>query len=205
MPQPTQITAVLGTYRRGGVVDRAVDEILAAARAAGAETTKIHLLDKHIEFCTNCRTCTQPEGSRRGECPIADDMRGLLEEIERADALVLASPMNFWTVTAVMKRFIERLICYAYWPWGKAAPKIRNKARTKPAVVVISSAAPSLVARVMTRMAGLMKSAVGLLGFKTVAVLQIGFAAGEAHQDIGPRARKKAWRLGRELARGKSS
>ena len=40
----------------------------------------------------------------------------LLNELERSDAIVLASPMNFWTVTAVMKRFIERLLGSA-WPW----------------------------------------------------------------------------------------
>ena len=57
-----KITAIVGTYRKGGVTDSAVDEILAAAREAGAETTKIYLIDKHVEFCTNCRTCTQEEG-----------------------------------------------------------------------------------------------------------------------------------------------
>ena len=71
-------------------------------------------------------------------------MNAILDEIDRSDALVLASPMNFWTVTAVMKRFIERLICFAYWPWGMHAPKMRNKLKTKRAVVVVSSAAPSL-------------------------------------------------------------
>ena len=107
--------------------------------------TKIYLIDKHIEFCTNCRTCTQQEGSQRGQCPIDDDMQGILQQIERSDAIVLASPMNFWTVTAVMKRFIERLVCFAYWPWGRHAPKIRKRRKTKRAVVVISSAAPLVV------------------------------------------------------------
>ena len=54
-----KVTAIVGSYRKGGTVDRVIDEILAAAREAGAETTKIYLIDKHIEFCTNCRECTQ--------------------------------------------------------------------------------------------------------------------------------------------------
>ena len=66
MVRNAKITAILGTYRKGGVIDSAVDEILAAAREAGAETTKIYLIDRHIEFCTNCRACTQQEGDRRG-------------------------------------------------------------------------------------------------------------------------------------------
>ena len=57
--------------------------------------------------------------------------------------MVLASPMNFWTVTALMKRFIERLICYSYWPWGKTRPKIaKQEGKRKRAVLVCSSAAP---------------------------------------------------------------
>jgi len=195
-----KITAIVGTYRKGGAIDAAVEEILAAAREAGAETTKIHLLDKHVEFCTNCRTCTQPEGKRHGACPLADDMDGLLDEIERSDAIVLASPMNFWTVTAVMKRFIERLVCYCYWPWGRHAPKIRNTLKTKRAVVVVTSAAPAPIARLMSRMLGLLKSCAALLGARTVGVLWIGLVAKEPKPDIGVRARRKARRLGRKLA-----
>jgi multimeric flavodoxin WrbA len=158
MNDSIKLTAILGTYRKGGVIDSAVDEILASAREAGAETEKIYLIDKHIEFCTNCRACTQQAGEKRGQCPMADDMGPILDEIERSDAVILASPMNFWTVTAVMKRFIERLVCFAYWPWGAHGPKIRNKRKPKRAVVVVSSAAPAILARLMTRMVGLLKS-----------------------------------------------
>jgi multimeric flavodoxin WrbA len=200
MNNASKVTAIVGTYRKGGIVDSTVDEILASAREAGADVNKIYLLDKHVEFCTNCRTCTQQEGTTPGECPIADDMTSILSEIERSDSIVLASPMNFWTVTALMKRFIERLVCFAYWPWGKHAPKLRSNRKTKLAVVVAASAAPSLLARLMTRMVGLLKSVAGLLGATTIGVIFVGLAADQAQKDIGPRARKKAQRLGRKLA-----
>jgi multimeric flavodoxin WrbA len=204
MNSARKVTAIVGTYRKGGAIDTAVDEILAAAGEAGAETAKIYLLDKHIDFCTNCRTCTQQEGPKRGECPIADEMSGILDQMERSDALVFASPMNFWTVTALMKRFIERLICYAYWPWGTHGPKMRNTLKNKRAVVVVSSACPSLLARLMTRMVGLLKGCAGLFGAKAIGVLFIGLAAGEPKPEIGSRARKKARRLGKKLAAGKN-
>jgi multimeric flavodoxin WrbA len=110
--------------------------------------------------------------------------------------------MNFWTVTAVMKRFIERLVCFAYWPWGGHAPKVRNKRKNKTAVIVVTSAAPSLLARLVTRMVGLLKSCAGLLGAKTIGVLFIGMVANEPKPDIGDRARKNARRLGEKLAAG---
>jgi len=147
-----KITAILGSYRKGGVTDSAVDEILSAAAECGAEVAKIYLTDKHIEYCTNCRACTQEPGQRHGQCPTVDDMRAILDELEQSDAIVIASPMNFGSVTAVTKKFMERLICFAYWPWGPAIPKIRDKRKTKLAVVVASSSAPSIISRLFNSM-----------------------------------------------------
>ena len=199
MNNPLKITAIVGTYCRGGIIDSAVDEILASAQEEGAEVSKIYLIDKGIEFCSNCRTCTQKPGERHGECPKKDEMAAILDEIERSDAIVLASPMNFWTVTAVMKSFIERLVCFAYWPWGQPAPKTRDKRRDKRAVVVASCAAPAILARLHTRMIGLLKTAADLLGAKTVGVLFMGFSAMKEHQTLSERNRKKARVLGKKL------
>lgn len=196
-----KVVAILGTYRKGGVIDCAVDRILEAAREEGALVEKIYLIDQHIEFCTNCRTCTQQPGDRHGQCPVRDDMSALLDTIENADAFVLASPMNFWTVTAVTKTFVERLVCFAYWPWGVAAPKTRNVSRARRAIVVASSAAPVPLARIGTRMVGLMKSAARLLGAGKIDVLFIGLAAQEQHQKLSSRVCKRARRLGTRLAR----
>ena len=108
-----KVIGSVGSYRKGRIIDSAVSAVLEGAREGGAETEKIYLIDKHIEFCTNCRTCTQEkvEGGR-GQCVHNDDMEGILEEIGSADGIVLGSPINFFTVTAVMKSFVERLITY---------------------------------------------------------------------------------------------
>ncbi|MFY9398713.1 MAG: flavodoxin family protein [Desulfomonilia bacterium] len=200
MGKSKRVIAVVGTYRKRGVIDSAVEEILSSAQEQGAEVSRIYLTDARIEFCTNCRACTRQEGRSRGRCPLPDDMEHILESIEQADAVVLASPVNFGTVTAVMKRFIERLVCYAYWPWGAAVPKIRTKETPRKAVVVVSSAAPAFLARIGSRAAVLLRQAAGLLGASTTGVLFIGMAARREHQGIGSGVRKKARRLGRKLA-----
>lgn len=194
-----KVLAIVGSYRKGGIIDTAVDEMLFAAREAGAETSKIYLIDRQIEYCTNCRACTQQEGRERGHCPIDDDMRGILDELQSADAMVIGSPMNCGTVTAVMKTFIERLVCFAWWPWGKNAPRIRDNSKARPAVVVASSAAPAMLALFQGRYVKLLKEAAGLLGAHTTGVLFVGLAAKSAQQDIGERSRKKARRLGVQL------
>lgn len=200
MPDAAKVTAVVGTYRVGGVIDSAVEEILAGAREAGADVTIIRLIDRRVEFCTNCRACTQQEGARRGLCPLDDDLGAILDQIEQSDALVFASPMNFWSVTAVTKRFIERLVCYAYWPWGTAAPRMRSVEKKKHAVIVASSAAPSLIARLLTPMVGHMKKVARLLGARKVDVLLVGLAAVQPRQELSARAKAKGRRLGHKLA-----
>ena len=194
-----KVIAIVGSYRKGGIIDTAVDEILASAREEGAEVRKIYLTDAHIEFCTNCRTCTQEPGQKRGQCPLSDDMHKILDEIEGSNSIVLGSPMNFGTVTALTKRFIERLVCYGYWPWGKTSPEIRNKHTTKSAVIVASSMAPSWMARPTSKMVGLMKRSVSLLGAKTIGVLYVGMAARRQSQQLTEKTRKKARVLGKKL------
>ena len=203
MDTPVNILAIVGSYRKGGIIERAVDEILASAKEMGAVTRKITLLDKRLAFCTNCRSCTQVAGENYGVCILDDDMGALLQEVERADALVLASPMNAGTVTAIMKVFIERLVCTAYWPWGAPAPKARRPGKSKRAILVASSAAPAILARLTGDVIKRLKYAAMLLGAKTVGTLFIGLAAQQQHQELSKRTIDKAQKLGRKLAAGK--
>jgi NAD(P)H-dependent FMN reductase len=194
-----KITAITGSYRRGGVVDSAVDEILWAARACGAEVEKINLLDRRIEFCTNCRVCMQGEGSSHGKCEIVDDLESILNRLEASDVFILASPVNVGTVTALMKRFMERLGCYAFWPWGSMAPKQRTRVRNKRAVIVVSSAAPALIARFGTDCGKLLKKVSRLLGAGKVETLFLGPVCRTADDGLDTRAASRARDMGRKI------
>ena len=196
-----KIIAITGSYRRHGTIEHAVDAILQAAAEKGAETEKIRLIESRIEFCRNCRKCTQLEGLQRGACVQPDDMDDILKKIEAADGLVLASPVNFFGITAVTQRFIERLVCYAYWPWGKPAPITRVKYRGIKAVLVTSSAMPAALGRIFTRSLGGLKRAAQTLGAKPAGTLFIGKAALQEKQDLPQAILDKARKLGYELAR----
>jgi len=193
------VVALVGSYRKGGMVDSAIDAVLAGAVAAGARVEKIYLIDLDIEFCRNCRVCMQQPGEARGKCVHDDAMAGLLDTLAAADALVLGSPVNFGTVTAITKRFIERLACFAYWPWGAPAPKPRSKERPRRAVVVSSSAAPGFLGRYVFHAVGLLKQCAGLLGAKVVGVLFIGLASQVPHPVLSARQQRRAHRLGQRL------
>jgi NAD(P)H-dependent FMN reductase len=194
-----KIIAIVGSYRKGGIIDSAVDAILRAAAEKGADVEKVYLIDQHIEFCTNCRKCTQAQGAQRGVCIQKDDMDALLAKIEQADALVLGSPTNFFNVTAVTRRFIERLACYTCWPWGQKGPAVRNREQRKKAVLVTSSAMPAPLAKFFTGSLRILKITAQTLGAKPIGTLSIGMAALTEKQELPPAIIEKARKLGHRL------
>jgi NAD(P)H-dependent FMN reductase len=194
-----KVVAVLGTYRKGGALDTAVEAILEGARSQRAATSTVYLIDKHIEFCTNCRQCTQEPGPERGRCRQRDDLEAIVSEIEAADAVVLASPVNFGNTTAIFRRFMERLVGCAYWPWGKAAPQGRSHIRTMKAALVATSAAPGFLIPLFTGTRKALRMTASVLGAKPVASLWIGLSAVQPDQKPSPRVLARARRIGRKL------
>ncbi len=200
MSDSKKIVAIVGSYRKGRIIDQAVDAILDSAKEKGAEVEKIYLIDKDIQFCKNCRHCTQEPGERRGECVHSDDMDSILDKIEGSDALILASPVNFGSATAIYKRFMERILLYTYWPWGNMIPKIRVKKRGLKVVAVTASAAPGIFTRLLTHIGRQFKDTAKVLGGEMVSTLYIGLAAGNKEPVLSSKYKIKAHKLGRHIA-----
>ena len=194
-----KIVAIDGSYRRGGTIDQAVAAAAGAARAGGAEVQVFRLAELDILFCDNCRACTQAPGARRGDCPLADGMSGLLDAIDAADGLILAAPVNCFNVNALPRRFMERMAPYAYWPWGAMAPAMRLKPGPKKAVLITSSAMPSFFGRLFTGALRALKFIALGAGARTAGTLFIGMASGEPKPALPPRDRRLAENLGRVL------
>jgi multimeric flavodoxin WrbA len=195
----SKVIAIVGSYRKGGVVEHAVEAVLEGARQKGAQTQLIRLTEKHIAFCTNCRQCCQTPGPVRGQCTQQDDLAPLLAEIDSADALLLASSINYGNVTAIFRCFLERLIGCAYWPWGQATPKARSAWRPRRAVFVAASGMPGFLIPLLTGTGHAMKTMARMLGAKPVGNLWIGLAAMEQNHALGARTLKRAQRLGMRL------
>ncbi len=141
---------IVGSYRKGGINDTVVCKMLEGAAGRGAETERIFLPEKDVRFCQNCRECTQEAGHGPGACFLKDDVPGLIRTCLASDILILSSPVNFGSMTAVSKAFLERLVCLAHWPWGKPSPKLRHLPGRRMAVLVTSSASPSILTGVGT-------------------------------------------------------
>ena len=195
-----KVVAIVGSYRKGGTIDQAVEAILEGARAKGAITQTVELRNCQIEFCTNCRHCMEQPGEARGKCLQQDDLEPILAGIEAADAVVLGSPVNAFNTTAVFRRFMERLVGYGYWPWGQNTPEIRTKRKTKQAVLVASAAMPGFMIPYATGAPRALRTTASLLGAKPVGKLWIGLSAREKHQKLSSHTRMRARQLGSRLS-----
>jgi multimeric flavodoxin WrbA len=196
----SKVLAINGSYRSDGLTDQAVEALAQALEAAGAEVEIILLRDYPIEFCLNCRACTQMPGAAPGECVQKDNMRKLIDKIERADCYILAVPTNFGTVTAIFKRFMERLVSYAYWPWELNGPQYRKaQSPKKKALLVSSSAAPAILVRWLFGTDKQLKMTAKTLGAKVVESLYTGMIAKQQHPKMAEGVRAKIKLLAKRL------
>jgi multimeric flavodoxin WrbA len=99
-----KVLGIAGSPRRGGNTDLLLAEVLKGAASRGAEVKTIILNDLQIAPCQHCDAC-----QKAGRCRIEDDMQMVYKELEQADRIVLASPIQFMGVTAQMKAMIDRL------------------------------------------------------------------------------------------------
>jgi len=103
-----KVLGIAGSPRRGGNTDLLLNEVMRGAASRGAEVKTVILKNLKIAPCQHCDACLEA-----GNCRIQDDMQMVYRELEAADRIVLASPIQFMTVTADMKAMIDR--CQALW------------------------------------------------------------------------------------------
>ena len=196
----TRVLVINGSYRDDGVIDRVVDIAVNSLQRGGADVECVRLRDYPIEFCLNCRACTQQPGETPGECVLHDGMPELVARIEQADAYILAAPTNFGTVTAVFKRFMERLVVYAYWPWDKPYPDFRKAASArKKALLISSSAAPGLLGSWLFQSVKQLKMTAKTIGADPVGSVFTGTIGNDLEHAIPPGVAAKARALALKL------
>lgn len=99
------ILIVIGSPRKKGNSALLAMQVEAGAKAAGAQVESFYLQDLKIQPCTACEACRDRIET---DCILEDDMKVLLPKIRRADALVIASPIYWFTVSAQTKLFMDR-------------------------------------------------------------------------------------------------
>jgi multimeric flavodoxin WrbA len=103
-----KVLGIMGSPRIGGNTELLLDEALKGAASQGAAVEKITVSRLKIEPCREIYACLKD-----GNCPIKDDMTALYDKLLNADAVIVASPIFFYTVSAQILDLISR--CQALW------------------------------------------------------------------------------------------
>ena len=98
------ILVVVGSGNINGNTDMLAKSFINGATKAGHRVKKV-ILNRHIQGCQGCGAC-QKNGHK---CVIQDKMQNIYNFFESADTIVLASPLYFWSISARLKSFIDRL------------------------------------------------------------------------------------------------
>lgn len=193
----TKVVAINGSNHDGGITDQSVMSAVQAARDKGAHVEVVTLREYPIKFCLSCRECCQQPGVMPGECVHHDAMEALVTKLELADAYILASPTTYGTVSALFKRFIERLTVYGYWPWGMRMPQLRkaNLTHKKKAMLLTSSAAPGFLARWFFNSHKQLAFTARLLGANSIGCVFTGRVGYSPAAVLPESSRKKTHRL----------
>ena len=89
--------------REHGNSNTLAGQVEAGAREAGAEVESLMLHHMDIRPCDACDVCQET-----GVCIVKDDMQKIYPLLEKADAIVIASPIYWFTISAQAKLCIDR-------------------------------------------------------------------------------------------------
>ncbi len=102
-----KIASFLGSPRKKGNTSALLDSVLKGIQdSADVESEYFFLHDMKIAPCSGCEACKR-EGSTG--CVIKDDMEQIYAALRKADIIILATPIYWWSVTAQMKLMIDRI------------------------------------------------------------------------------------------------
>lgn len=99
-----KVLSIYGNPKDGGFVHGAVDTVSDHLAGRGVDVERIRLMDRKIAHCKGCFTCLA-----KGACVIDDDMTDICARIREADGLVVGCSVRNGHVTALYKKFYERI------------------------------------------------------------------------------------------------
>lgn len=101
-----RILILNGSARAHGNTSTLTAAFKRGAEEAGNDVVELPVGRMAIRGCLGCEYC---HGRGHGECIIRDDEKEVKEEMQKADMLVLASPIYFFSPSAQLEAAIQRM------------------------------------------------------------------------------------------------
>lgn len=99
-----KVLAINGSPRVGGNTSTALEEMQKVFEAEGVEFESVQIGNRDIRGCIACRKC-----SETGKCAFDDIVNELAVKFEKADGLVVASPVYYASANATLIACLDRL------------------------------------------------------------------------------------------------
>lgn len=187
MKNPPRVLIVTASPRSAGNSTVLAAEAARGAADAGGDVRTVGLADLAIGPCRACDGCRK--AGAKG-CVLDDDMAALHPDVKAADAILIASPVYWFTMSAQAKIFMDRL--YAF------GAKNYRELRGKRAGVILTSGDVGLRSSGAINAVNAFRDAFAYLGVSVA-----GFVHGRGGQAGAVRKNKalmaKAYALGKSL------
>jgi len=158
------------------------------AEEAGAEVRTVRLARMRLAPCLACDGCLRP--GAKG-CVQTDDLKALHDDIKAADALLIATPVYWFTMSGQAKLFMDRLYSFG-------ARKYRDLKGKRIGLVLASGDAGARESGAINAMRSFQDAFAYLKAPIAGIVYAGGLAAGAAKRNKA--LMKEAYALGRSLA-----
>ena len=93
-----------GSPRVGGNTSIAVEELVKTFQEEGVETKVVQVGNQNVRGCIACGGCAE-----KGSCVFEDVVNELAPEFEKADGLIVASPVYYASANATLIACLDRL------------------------------------------------------------------------------------------------
>ena len=101
------VMIISSSPRVGGNSETLAREFEKGAKEAGHNVEFVNLREMNLKYCTACYNC-----NATGKCIHDDGMNELSERLLKADVLVFATPVYFYSMSGQLKVFIDRLVTH---------------------------------------------------------------------------------------------
>ena len=98
-----KILVITGSPRKNGNSNTLADSFIKGAQEAGHSVVRFDSAFKKVHPCIACNKC-----GMNGECVFKDDFEFIRDNIVDADAIVFATPMYYFGISAQIKAVIDR-------------------------------------------------------------------------------------------------
>ena len=105
-----KILAINGSHRGNrGHTGFLLNKVASGAEKGGATLEVVNLASQKIHHCISCGKCNSPDHYLKCVFEEKDDMKSILDKMAGSDILVYATPIYIFTMTGLMKVFLDRI------------------------------------------------------------------------------------------------